>query len=201
MDFITLLLLAVGLSMDAFAVSICKGLAMQKITFGKSLVAGLWFGGFQALMPFVGYILGVQFASYINAIAPWIAFVLLTFVGGNMIKESMSKEEKVETDTLRVKEMLILAVATSIDALAVGITFACVPVAILTMSGKFSNTILGCVIIGITTGILSMAGVKIGNVFGTKYKNKAECAGGIILVLLGIKILLEYFGIVLTMPF
>lgn len=194
MDFITLLLLAVGLSMDAFAVSICKGLAMQKITLGKSLIVGLWFGGFQALMPFIGYVLGVQFASYINAIAPWIAFVLLAFIGGNMIKESMSKEEEVETDTLKVKEMFILAVATSIDALAVGITFACVPVTILPVSA-FVNTILGCIIIGVTTCIISMAGVKIGNVFGTKYKNRAECAGGIILILLGIKILLEHFGV------
>lgn len=195
MDFITLLLLAVGLSMDAFAVSICKGLAMPQITLGKSLIVGLWFGGFQALMPFIGYVLGVQFASYINAIAPWIAFVLLAFIGGNMVKESMSKEEEVETDTLKIKEMFILAVATSIDALAVGITFACVPITILTTSGAFINTILGCMIIGITTCIISMAGVKIGNVFGTKYKNKAECVGGAILILLGVKILLEHFGI------
>lgn len=195
MDLVTLLLLAVGLSMDAFAVAICKGLAMQKITFGKCLVVGAWFGGFQGMMPFIGYVLGVQFASYINAIAPWIAFVLLAFIGGNMIKESRSKEEDEESDTLKVKEMFILAVATSIDALAVGITFACVPVAILETSGAFVNTVIGCVIIAATTCILSMLGVKIGNVFGTKYKSKAECAGGVILILLGVKILLEHFGI------
>ena len=195
MDFITLSLLAVGLSMDAFAVSICKGLAMQKITLGKCLIVGLWFGGFQALMPFIGYVLGAQFSSYINAVAPWIAFVLLAFIGGNMVKESMSKEETAETDTLKIKEMFILAVATSIDALAVGITFACVSVKIFTTSGVFANTLLGCMMIGITTCIISMVGVKIGNVFGTKYKNRAECAGGIILILLGIKILLEHFGI------
>lgn len=195
MDLLTLLLLAVGLSMDAFAVAICKGLAMQKITLGKCLIVGAWFGGFQGLMPFTGYILGVQFASYVNAIAPWIAFVLLTVIGGNMIKESLSKEEEEESDTLEVKEMFILAVATSIDALAVGITFACVPVSILKVSGAFVNTIIGCVMIAVTTCILSILGVRIGNVFGTKYKNKAECVGGVILILLGIKILLEHFGI------
>lgn len=195
MDFITLVFLAVGLSMDAFAVSVCKGLAMPKITLGKSLIAGLWFGGFQALMPFIGYLLGVQFESFINAVAPWIAFVLLVIIGGNMVRESISKEEKSVTDTIKIKEMFILAVATSIDALAVGITFACVPVAILTTSGVFFNTILGCMMIGMITCMISMAGIKIGNVFGTKYKNKAECGGGMILILLGVKILLEHFGI------
>lgn len=195
MDLITLFLLAVGLSMDAFAVSICKGLAMSKITVGKCLIVGAWFGGFQALMPFTGYVLGVQFASYVDAVASWIAFVLLAIIGGNMVKESMAKEENTETDTLKVKEMFVLAVATSIDALAVGITLACVPVKILRTSSMLVNTVAGCVMIGITTCILSMGGVKIGNVFGTKYKNKAECAGGIILILLGIKILLEHFEI------
>lgn len=195
MDFVTLIVLAVGLSMDAFAVSVCKGLAMPKITFGKSLIAGLWFGGFQALMPFIGYALGVQFESFINAVAPWIAFVLLVLIGGNMVRESLSKEEEAVTDTLKMKEMFILAVATSIDALAVGITFACVPAAISTALSEFLNTILACILIGMTTCIISMAGIKIGNIFGTKYKNKAECGGGIILILLGLKILLEHFGI------
>lgn len=195
MDLITLLLLAVGLSMDAFAVAICKGLAMQRITLGKCLIVGVWFGSFQGVMPFIGYALGVQFATYVNAVAPWIAFVLLAFIGGNMIKESRSKEEDKESDTLKVKEMFILAVATSIDALAVGITFACVPVTILKTSGAFVNTVAGCVIIAVTTCILSMLGVKIGNVFGTRYKSKAECAGGVILILLGLKILIEHLGI------
>lgn len=195
MDFVTLIVLAVGLSMDAFAVSVCKGLAMPKITFGKSLIAGLWFGGFQALMPFIGYVLGVQFESFINAVAPWVAFVLLVIIGGNMVRESLSKKEETVTDNLKMREMFILAVATSIDALAIGITFACVSVAITTTLGEFLNTILGCLLIGVITCIISMAGVKIGNVFGTKYKNKAECGGGIILILLGLKILLEHFGI------
>lgn len=194
MDFVTLIALAVGLSMDAFAVSVCKGLAMPKITFGKSLIAGLWFGGFQALMPFIGYALGVQFESFINAVAPWIAFVLLVLIGGNMVRESLSKEEEAMTDTLKMKEMFILAVATSIDALAVGITFACVPAAISTTLSEFLNTILACILIGMTTCIISMAGIKIGNIFGTKYKNKAECGGGIILILLGLKILLEHLA-------
>ncbi len=193
MDLITLLLLAVGLSMDAFAVSVCKGLAMQKITVGKALIVGAWFGGFQALMPFMGYVLGVQFESYINTIAPWIAFILLALIGGNMVKEALSKKEECENDSLKAKEMAVLAVATSIDALAVGITFACVPVAVLKGAGSMINTLTGCAIIGITTCILSMTGVKIGNLFGTRYKNKAELAGGIILILLGVKILAEHF--------
>ncbi|MGN0154514.1 MAG: manganese efflux pump MntP family protein [Lachnospiraceae bacterium] len=195
MDLVTLLLLAVGLSMDAFAVSICKGLAMQRTTFGKCLIVGAWFGGFQGLMPFIGYILGIQFESYINAIAPWIAFVLLAFIGGDMIKEAISGEEEEESDTLKVNEMFLLAVATSIDALAVGITFACVPVAMFEEFNTFINTVLACLIIAVTTFVISVAGVNIGHVFGTKYKNKAEFAGGAILVLLGIKILLEHFGI------
>lgn len=194
MDLLTLFLLAVGLSMDAFAVSICKGLAMKKISIGKAAVVGLWFGGFQALMPVIGYVLGIQFAEKMNRIAPWIAFILLSLIGGNMIKESMGKDDCTENDSLNIREMFILALATSIDALAVGITFACVPVAVLPASG-FINTVVGCIVIGITTCVISMAGVKIGNIFGIKYKNKAELAGGMILVLLGIKILMEHFGI------
>jgi putative Mn2+ efflux pump MntP len=193
MDLLTLLLLAVGLSMDAFAVSVCKGLAMQKIDMKKCLIVGAWFGGFQGVMPFVGYVLGIQFESYINAIAPWIAFVLLAVIGINMIKESLSKEEEVEDADLGVKEMFVMAIATSIDALAVGVTFACVPVAISTSMGAFLNTIIACLMIAVTTLVLSMIGVKVGNVFGTKYKSKAELAGGVILIFLGLKIIIEHF--------
>lgn len=196
MDLLTLLLLAVGLSMDAFAVAVCKGLAMRKLTWKKCCIVGGWFGGFQALMPFLGYMLGIQFEKYIDMIAPWIAFVLLGFIGINMIREALGKEENCgETDTLGVKEMFLMAVATSIDALAVGITFACVPVRVAAGAGGLLNTLVGCLIIGTTTFTLSVAGVKVGNVFGAKYKNRAEIAGGIILILLGIKILLEHYGI------
>ena len=195
MDLITLLLLAIGLSMDAFAVSICKGLAMPKLSFKNMAIVGLWFGGFQALMPLIGYFLGSRFVRFITNVSPWIAFVLLAIIGGNMIRESFSKEEENETADLGFKSMLIMAIATSIDALAVGITFACVPVAILP-AGVTANTFFAAGIIGITTFVLSAAGVKIGNLFGAKYKNKAEFAGGIILILLGIKIILEHFGII-----
>ena len=156
MGFITILMLAVGLSMDAFAVSICKGLAMQKLKWKNAFIVGLWFGGFQGLMPLIGYFLGVQFETYINAIAPWIAFGLLSIIGANMIKESFDKEEEEETDTLHWKEMFLLAVATSIDALAVGVTFACVPVKILAAASNVMNTVFACAIIALTTGILSI---------------------------------------------
>ena len=195
MDLITLLLLAIGLSMDAFAVSICKGLAMPKLSFKNMAIVGLWFGGFQALMPLIGYFLGSRFVRFITNVSPWIAFVLLAIIGGNMIRESFSKEEENETADLGFKTMLIMAIATSIDALAVGITFAYVRVAILP-AGVTANTFFAAGIIGITTFVLSAAGVKIGNLFGAKYKNKAEFAGGIILILLGIKIILEHFGII-----
>lgn len=195
MDILTLMLLAVGLSMDAFAVAVCKGLAMQKITREKCCIVGAWFGGFQALMPLVGYMLGIQFESYIDRVAPWIAFVLLGIIGANMIKEAFDREGDCgETDTLGGKEMFLMAVATSIDALAVGVTFACVPVAVLKGAGKSVNTLIGCLLIGVTTFWLSVLGVKVGNVFGVKYKNKAELAGGAILMLLGVKILLEHYG-------
>lgn len=195
MDIATLLLLAVGLSMDAFAVSICKGLAMQKLSTKHMIIVGTWFGGFQALMPIIGYLLGVQFSKYIDRVAPWIAFVLLTLIGINMIRESFSKEEDEETDALGFKTMFLMAIATSIDALAVGVTFACVPVSVLPAS-QHINTLFGAGIIGITTFTISAIGVKIGNIFGTKYKNKAERLGGIILILLGIKIILEHFNII-----
>jgi putative Mn2+ efflux pump MntP len=184
-----LLLLALGLSMDAFAVSICKGLAMGRITVRKALVVGIWFGGFQALMPLIGYLLGTQFTDYITTLAHWIAFALLTAIGVNMIREALSKkEERGEANcSLGIKVMFVMAVATSIDALAVGVTFAFLEVEILP----------AVLIIGVLTFFVSMAGVKIGNVFGARYQKTAELAGGIILILLGIKVLLEQFGIYL----
>ena len=187
MDLLTLFFLAVGLSMDAFAVSICKGLAMKKITFKQAAIVGLWFGGFQALMPTLGFFLGTTFADLVNAVADWIAFALLALIGANMIKEALSKEEEEADASLSFKKMFILAVATSIDAFAVGVSFAFMEIGTL--------IIPAVLFIGVITFILSMAGVKVGNVFGTKYKSKAEFAGGVILILLGVKIILEHFGI------
>lgn len=184
MDLIELFLIAVGLSMDAFAVSVCKGLAMPKCTFKKAAIVGLWFGGFQALMPAIGYILGAQFQEAIASIDHWIAFVLLALIGGNMIHEALDNDEEEADASLDVKTMFLLAVVTSIDALAIGITFAFLKV----------NIIPAVCFIGIVTFIISFAGVKIGNVFGARYKNKAEIVGGIILILLGLKILLEHLG-------
>ena len=184
MGLIELFLIAVGLSMDAFAVSVCKGLAMPKCTFKKAAIVGLWFGGFQALMPAIGYILGAQFQEAIASIDHWIAFVLLALIGGNMIHEALDNDEEEADASLDVKTMFLLAVATSIDALAIGITFAFLKV----------NIIPAVCFIGILTFIISFAGVKIGNVFGARYKNKAEIVGGVILILLGLKILLEHLG-------
>lgn len=184
MGLIELFLIAVGLSMDAFAVSVCKGLAMPKCTFKKAAIVGLWFGGFQALMPAIGYILGAQFQEAIASIDHWIAFVLLALIGGNMIHEALDNDEEEADASLDVKTMFLLAVATSIDALAIRITFAFLKV----------NIIPAVCFIGIVTFIISFAGVKIGNVFGARYKNKAEIVGGIILILLGLKILLEHLG-------
>ena len=185
MDFVTLLTLAVGLAMDAFAVSICKGLAMREKILKKGIIVGLWFGGFQALMPTIGFFLGTQFKDQITSIDHWIAFVLLGLIGINMVKEALSNEEEQADDSIAVKEMFMLAVATSIDALAVGITFAFLNVHIVSAAS----------IIGVCTFLISFAGVKIGNIFGTKYKSKAELAGGIILILLGFKILFEHLHI------
>ena len=184
MGLIELFLIAVGLSMDAFAVSVCKGLAMPKCTFKKAAIVGLWFGGFQALMPAIGYVLGAQFQETIASIDHWIAFVLLALIGGNMIHEALDNDEEEADASLDVKTMFLLAVATSIDALAIGITFAFLKV----------NIIPAVCFIGIVTFIISFAGVKIGNVFGVRYKNKAEIVGGVILILLGLKILLEHLG-------
>ena len=179
-----LFILAVGLSMDAFAVSVCKGLSLGKIKTTHMCIAGAWFGGFQALMPAIGYVLGAQFQEAIASIDHWIAFVLLALIGGNMIHEALDNDEEEADASLNVKTMFLLAVATSIDALAIGITFAFLKV----------NIIPAVCFIGIVTFIISFAGVKIGNVFGARYKNKAEIVGGIILILLGLKILLEHLG-------
>ena len=192
MGAVELIILAVGLSMDAFAVAICKGLSMKKVSFKEMAIVGLWFGGFQALMPLIGYFLGEAFEKYIEQIDHWVAFVLLVLIGALMIKESFEKEEKKEEDKedssspLAFKTMLTMAIATSIDALAVGISFGILPDVNITVAVSS---------IGIITFILSSVGVKIGNVFGAKYKSKAEFAGGLILVLLGIKILLEHLGV------
>lgn len=175
-----LFILAVGLSMDAFAVSVCKGLSLGKIKPKHMCIAGAWFGGFQALMPLIGYFLGSFFAEMIEKYDHWVAFVLLAIIGGNMIKESFDKDEKVDS-SMDVKSMLLLAIATSIDALAVGVTFAFLQVQIVPAVS----------FIGVITFIFSAVGVKIGSLFGTKYKSKAELFGGIVLVLIGIKILLE----------
>ena len=181
-----LFILAIGLSMDAFAVSVCKGLATGKLKIKHYLAVGLWFGGFQALMPAVGYFLGSTFEKYITAVDHWIAFVLLALIGGNMIREALSGDEESADAGIGFRVMLTMAVATSIDALAIGITFGLLPDVNLPAAVSF---------IGITTCLLSMLGLKIGNVFGTKYKTKAEITGGAILILLGLKILLEHLGI------
>ncbi len=194
MGLIEIIFLAVGLAMDAFAVSICKGLAMKKATFKNAVICGIWFGGFQGLMPFIGYLLGASFAEYINVVSSWIAFALLSLIGGNMIREALSKDEEKASADLDIKTMLIMSIATSIDALAVGIAFACEKINILDVS-DIVNTLIGVGIIAVITCIISCFGVKIGNIFGSKFKSKAEFCGGLILILIGVKILLEYFGL------
>ena len=180
-----LLTLAVGLSMDAFAIAICKGLSVKKVEFRHILSVGLWFGGAQAVMPLLGYLLGTSFASYVEKVDHWIAFILLVIIGGGMIKESR-EETKSMDDSFSVKVMFPLAVAGSIDALAVGVSFAFLNVEILP----------AILIIGAATFIFSAAGIVIGNRFGEKYRSKAEIAGGVILILIGIKILLDGLGII-----
>ncbi len=187
MSIFELFVLAVGLSMDAFAVSICKGLSLGKINGKHMCIAGVWFGGFQALMPTIGFGLGRFFSDYITKYDHWIAFILLAIIGGNMIKEAFGKEEEVDA-SMTVKAMFLLAVATSIDALAVGVTFA--------FLGIGTKIIPAVFFIGVITFILSAIGVKIGSIFGTKYKSKAEFVGGLILILIGLKILLEGTGII-----
>lgn len=181
-----LVLLAVGLAMDAFAVAICKGLAMEKATFKKACIIGLWFGVFQGLMPLIGYYLGGRFSEFIGSFDHWVAFALLTVIGINMIRESFSADEKEESGSISVKEMFPLAIATSIDAMAVGISLAYA-------EDLFGGIFFAVSTIAVLTFIISMAGVKLGNVFGTKYKSKAELAGGIILILIGLKFVAEEF--------
>ena len=181
MGIIELFLFAVSLSMDAFAVSVCKGLSVKTLRPRHGVIAGLYFGGFQALMPLIGWLLGRQFEGLIKSVDHWVAFMLLALIGANMVRESFGKDEEVN-DSFSFKTMLPLAVATSIDALAVGVTFAFLEVQILP----------AIALIGVTTFAFSAAGVKIGNVFGVRFKSKAELAGGVILILLGIKILVEH---------
>lgn len=186
MGLIELFLMVVGLSMDAFAVSVCKGLAMKKCTWAKAGIVGLYFGVFQAGMPVIGYLLGSQFKEVITSIDHWIAFILLGLIGASMIKEAFGEEDCEADDSLDVKTMLTLAVATSIDALAVGITFAFLQVEIVPAVS----------FIGVTTFILSAAGVRIGNVFGSRWQKGAQIAGGLILICLGVKILVEHLGLI-----
>lgn len=190
MTLLEIFLIGIGLSMDAFAVAICKGLAMpDKVDRKGALLIALYFGVFQAVMPALGWLLGSQFARYVTQMAPWIAFVLLAWIGGSMIQESLSKEEKEEAEMGAVshKELLVLAVATSIDALAVGVTFSVLELAV---SIGAAVALIGC-----TTFVISLGGVYVGNVFGARYKGKAEFVGGAILILIGMKILLEHFGV------
>lgn len=187
MSFVEILLIAIALSMDAFAVSVCKGLSVPKLLPRHALTVGLYFGGFQALMPLIGYLLGHGFESAIASIDHWIAFALLALIGGNMVREALGDDDGEKTDaSFGFKTMLLLSVATSIDALAVGVSFAFLGV----------NIIAAIATIGTTTFILSIVGIKAGNVFGAKYKDKAELVGGIILILMGLKILLEHLGVI-----
>ena len=183
MNLLELFILAVGLSMDAFAVSVCKGLSVRQIKPRHACSVGACFGGFQALMPLIGFVLGVQFQRYIVSIDHWIAFILLSLIGVNMIRESCGDAEELN-DSFSFGTMLPLAIATSIDALAVGVTFAFLQV----------NILPAVLFIGCTTFVLSAVGLKIGNVFGVRYKSRAELCGGIVLILMGCKILLEHLG-------
>ena len=190
MTFLEIFLVGIGLSMDAFAAAVCKGLAMPKVNKKQTLLIGLYFGAFQAAMPLAGWLLGSQFAGHVTKMAPWIACILLAWIGGGMIRESLTKEEQEdepEAAELRHKELFMLAVATSIDALAVGVSFSMVE---LSVSIGLAVALIGC-----TTFVISLAGVYVGNVFGARYKNKAEFVGGAILILIGVKILLEHFGV------
>ena len=191
MGFVELLLLAIGLSMDAFAVSICKGLSLKKTNLESMAKCGLWFGGFQALMPLIGYALGSLFASAIQSVDHWVAFGLLAFIGANMLKEAFGGKEECDCDSNKnadfsVKTMFTMAVATSIDAMAVGISLA--------MAGNVDIWI-AILLIGVVTCLLSALGVKLGGVFGARFEKKAQIAGGVILILLGLKILLEHLGV------
>ena len=186
MGAIEILLISIGLAMDAFAVSVCKGLAMKKMSWKKAIIIGLYFGIFQAVMPVIGYFLGTTFERFITNVDHWVAFILLVGIGINMVKEAFDKESENRNDNVDMKTMLVLSIATSIDALAIGITFACLKI----------HIVMPVITIGLITFIISVIGVKIGNRFGDKYGKKAEIMGGVILILLGIKILLEHLGII-----
>lgn len=190
MGLIELLLLAVGLAMDAFAVSVCKGLAAGKVTKKEFLLCGIWFGFFQGMMPFIGYLVGSRFEKLITMVAPWVAFGLLSLIGGNMIKEALSSDEEASPG-FDVKTMFMMAVATSIDALAVGITFVAVPVEVFNTS-RILNVLFAVIVIGVITFIISMIGVKIGSVFGDRFKSGAEIMGGTILLFIGFRTLITY---------
>ena len=186
MSIVEILLIGIGLSMDAFSVSICKGLTTKRFSWKMALTCGLWFGFFQALMPMIGYFLGAQFQQFIEAYDHWIAFGLLVLIGANMIREALFGKDEDSSASLDFKTMLLLAIATSIDALAVGVSFACIQV-------RLWSSVL---IIGLTTFLFSIIGVKIGNVFGSKFEKSAGIVGGIILILIGLKILLEHLGVI-----
>lgn len=193
MSWITICMLGIGLAMDAFAVSICKGLALRQVTWKDCLIAALWFGIFQGLMPALGYIFGSLFAGYIEAFSSWTGFILLALIGGNMVRESLGEGE--ETDSsMDFKSMLLLAIATSIDALAVGLTFSVVPVELISSWSRFANTMLACIIICLETGFVSALGIKVGAIFGARFEKKAELVGGIILILIGLRIILSHYG-------
>lgn len=191
MDIWSVLVLSVGLAADAFAVSLCKGLAVSKITLKAYLSVGLWFGMFQGIMPFAGFLLGSRFAEYVNRFCAPAAFIILACIGANMLKESFSKNRKKENASFSFKIMFVMALATSVDAMAVGISFALIPPQII-IAGEISNTVVACALIAVLTALISSLGLKIGNIFGLKFKSGAEFAGGIILILIGIKILIEY---------
>ena len=183
MTLIEILIIAVGVSMDAFAVSICKGLSVSRLRPRNVLSVALWFGGFQALMPLIGYFLGVSFADFVSSVDHWIAFVLLGIIGGNMIREAFGKDDDEHSDSdFSFRTMLALAIATSIDALAIGVSFAFLKV----------NIWEAVILIGLITGAFSATGIFVGNVFGSRYKSKAEFLGGLILIVMGLKILLEH---------
>ncbi len=191
MSFLELFIIAVGLSMDAFAVAICKGLSVKKAELRHCLIVGLYFGGFQAAMPLLGFLLGARFQALITRYDHWIAFILLGFIGANMIRESFDKDQDELPPSFTFRAMLPLAIATSIDALAVGVTFAFLQV----------NILWAVSLIGLTTFAFSWAGVKVGNVFGVKFKSRAERFGGAVLVLMGVKILLEHLGFLSLLRF
>lgn len=191
MGLIELLFLGTGLSMDTFAVSICKGIETKRAGFKQVVLCSVWFGFFQGLMPFAGYVMGSGLEFIISKVAPWLAFILLSIIGVKMLREAFSSGEEETRTGFDVKSMFILAVATSIDALAVGVTFVAVPVTLVNAS-ELINTMIGCLIIMAVTFVFSALGVKIGNAFGTRFRSGAEAAGGVVLILIGLRILLEH---------